>query len=128
MDKIVNRIKSGRYDYKNLPYMDAEGRKYYRKLCKILTERDDFWSSDRDLLAVLAQSYSDYDRLTEIIIQEGEFYVSGKRKYQHPASAARENAVKHIKEICGHFRLAPKFRGKTEGLNPERELDDIDKL
>jgi P27 family predicted phage terminase small subunit len=125
---MINGSKRVRYDYDNLPYMDTEGRKYYRKLVKILTERGDFWQSDRDLLAVLAQSFSDYDRLTNIILTEGEFYVSGERKYQHPAAAARENAVKHIKEICGHFRLAPKFRTKAEGLNPDRELDDIDKI
>lgn len=116
--------KSVRYNFDSLPLMDDEAKKYYRKLLKSLQDRGDFWQSDSNLLAVLCQALSDYDRLTRVLLTEGEFYESGSRKYSHPATAARQDALKHIKDISSHFRLAPRFRSKEEKEpGPPDEID-----
>lgn len=86
-------------------------KKYYEAAAALTSARIDLQASDFDALAVYAQAWSDYVRLTGEIRNEGEL-IEGyrKSKVKNPKLTVLKSAFDRMKDAGNRLGLSPKAR------------------
>ena len=82
---------------------------------------------DEELLAVLANSYFDYERACESLKDRGPVIAGDTMVRKNPAFDVVKETYKMIESLSAHFGLSPKSRGDSLFI-PEKKKDAIDNL
>lgn len=89
--------------------------------------KDDLKTGDENLLALLANTYTDYDEAAKCVEDKG-LLLAGDTMYRaNPMVKVKDECRKAIESLSLHFGLSPKARGEkfeSKG-NGKDELDDL---
>ena len=80
---------------------------------------------DENLLAVLANTYINYDIANAILMERPPVQGGAERTYKSPLHDMVKENIKIISELSAHFGLSPKSRGdKLDGGGDKKDKLD----
>jgi P27 family predicted phage terminase small subunit len=117
--------------------LSADGRKVFKRLCKLLEERRTLTDADGDLLRLYCIAYQRHCRANEHLEQEGEIVVRTvtdkegnihEEEKQNSWLPIAERAEKAMLSILAQLGLSPAARDKikvTRGSNGGEDLIEV---
>ena len=105
-------------------HLYREAYSKYESLEKLVKHK--MQDGDENLLAVLANAYTDYKRASKVLGERGPVLAGETMVRKNPAFDIVKDSVKIIESLSQHFGLSPKSRGEKFGNFVD--IDELDEI
>ena len=100
--------------------LDKVAREKWAELFPQLTEAGVFTRGDRDSLAILCDTFSQWRRCKKVLEKEGDVYQGSKRAEVAIVEKCRETMLRYLRE----FGLTPASRSNVHAEKKSQDPDD----
>ncbi|WP_069649648.1 phage terminase small subunit P27 family [Caloranaerobacter ferrireducens] len=114
-------------------WLSKEAKKEFNRIAKELQEIGLLTNVDIDMLAAYCDAYTEYQKCTKIIEEEGLMVeytnkAAETNKVPHPLLTKKKQLFEQMKSIAGEFGLTPSARAKLAIPKQEKEVDRFEEL
>lgn len=110
-------------------WLSDGGKRYFQEFSKTLNMMKVLTKQDCYALSMLAQEYSDYRELREVLKEKGFTFVQetkyGKRVYKRPEVDIANSKYKHCMKHLSDFGLLPSGREKVKTVDDSEHIDPM---
>lgn len=110
------------------PWLDAGAKRKWRALCDVLHEMGVLTAIDGDVLACYCQAYSDHERLTRFLRENGETVKGQGRAMAAPQVGMRDRAREDMRKFGAELGIGAASRTKIEVRKPDAAASPLDKV
>lgn len=108
-------------------FLDAEGRRMWRKMLNELSAARVLTRVDEAMLAVFCQTWATYVSAVKRLREEGDIIVTEKGSvYKHPLVMIRDTAADQLRKFAVEFGLTPSSRSRIK-VGAVDEVDELER-